>query len=86
VRLSPQPVTSPLLWGRRDAESEARARRLSAAKISEVLDSHAGASGVELYLAVGEACPFSRRWECDIWLEELNRILRARTERKPHGE
>jgi hypothetical protein len=72
-------VTTPLNWRRgRDEESEAAVHRLSASKIEAVLDARFYGSVIERCLAVGEACPFTRWWECEIWLDELRGALDAR--------
>jgi hypothetical protein len=76
----PPPLETPLNWRRdRDGESEARARRLSAARILPIVEQYNGRPEIELLLALGEACPFTRWWECEIWLGEIDRIRRARS-------
>ena len=75
----PPPVETPLNWRRdRTPEAEARARYMSRARIPEVLDRHKDSSGIVKLLALGEACPFVRWWEREIWLEEIARISAER--------
>ena len=78
----PPPVTAPLNWNRHDPESEARAHRIAAAKITAVFDLAEALLPIEVTLLVGEACPFTTRWEREIWLEEFRRISTERAERR----
>jgi hypothetical protein len=71
----PQPVMSPLAWARHDAKGDAVTRGKSAAIIRGVLRRMAGREEMEILLAIGEACPFTSRYDRRIWTEEANRQL-----------
>jgi hypothetical protein len=82
----PAPLESHLNWNTKTPEGEARARRISNAKIQPVVDGYPwtpGATRIDtaLLLAIGEACPFTRAWERKIWSEECDRILQERAEK-----
>ena len=73
--MSAQPVLPPLNWGQRDPESETRFRRLAAARIAGVIAAHKHAHEIEIVLAIGEVCPCTARWQREIWIDEVRRLI-----------
>jgi hypothetical protein len=55
-------------------QSDAHARQRSIAILSALFDSRRFDREIDMHLAVGEVCPFSRWGDCQIWLAEFNRI------------
>jgi hypothetical protein len=53
---------------------KARVRRVATAAIKPLYREHMNGPEIAFILAVGEACPFSLRWQHEIWLEEIYRI------------
>lgn len=56
----------------------AQVRAQSAWLIENVINGTKGRKEIEVYLAIGSVCPFSSRWDCAIWIEELHRLMDAR--------
>jgi hypothetical protein len=74
----PPLVTAPLNWNRgRDPESEARVRRRAAAAIQAAYDANKAAGEIPTLLVIGSVCPFTTKWEKEIWLQEVHRICYA---------
>lgn len=57
----------------RDPEWEARAVRMAAVKVTEVLASRRYESEIELLLAAGAACPFGNWRDKEVWLRVFYR-------------
>ena len=57
-----------------DPETEARYRRVAAAKIERILELHPGKPDVDTWLAIGEVYDGGSRWQREVWLEEMRRL------------
>jgi hypothetical protein len=50
-------------------------RAQSARMIENVIKAHQGKPEIEIYLAIGSICPYSNKYDCAIWIEEVHRLM-----------